>query len=945
MEPPPAPPPADPIPCISANELLRLETALAYEDLHRMAATLHQARKDDRREEMQDYVRTNRSRFLKSYVAIRWLSEFGHGELVENARQALTVAHSQRDKINECQDRLFFMHGGLFGARQRPYAVPAALDVLIGGAYQRLPTSISNCGKDKSSGEGLFPMPESEQEVISRIERGIRLVLVTREPLPAVYDIHEVKQGLLLLGVKDRFVLSLTVEQETLGAGGEKENPWQVRRVECTVRAREGEAVTVAALDARQSFYLRGMIQKAMDGAELPLQKAYDMMHVMCSGVHLAVLKAQAEALVESEGSWAGHLNIRYHAKEKVLDLSLWEQEFQTGVGGTGKGVGVTNDHHAEDAVHAQVNGVPPPTCCRYIRLYVDPSRGGSLMCRLGPSGGDGLVKGGDVAVAAGRVSCANTVLESAAAFTRARLQAVARQLRRGVEGASWASEVSVEVAGGVTVQVKPEAGGLLEVSLCLRTGRCAVSSGRAAAEQHQSGMTRLAQALNAEQCQDSHLVKSLRQVLGSLTTQAAEACLRGDLGLEPQRRWGALLRRRRRATSPWAGESTPPRQHATYVVVADCLERGCRMAQLERSAGTSPSSSSELVTCVLELAFTSTGALSATLLVASSPAGSKQLQPTLVAEHPVWEQPRGTEGGSSAKQLLGKRPRSKTEGASKEELTQGDSLRLALSRCCSMLPYARLQRAFAAIGLGPPEGGAAAVQAVVAPGTWVSWEVPEGWVGAPMHATKVEVLFVGSWRWRVELLPESLLVSTPWPTQHDGMPALLRSVSITAPSADGGPYLMSFTQPEDVPLHWMVTFLGVGLPKALTSIANLRGIDEFGPEGQSSKKGMGYQVTARSAVHIAFATPEGTYAVITHPSITLQDLESCGISLPTPQPLCLSVHLKGRKCPSVVARQLQKLFISTQCVKTAAQAITTVRRLVVLGCEMCNYACCEMRT
>lgn len=40
------------------------------------------------------------------------------------------------------------MHGGLFGARQRLYDVPVAVDVLIGGRYPHLPKGIEYCGGD-----------------------------------------------------------------------------------------------------------------------------------------------------------------------------------------------------------------------------------------------------------------------------------------------------------------------------------------------------------------------------------------------------------------------------------------------------------------------------------------------------------------------------------------------------------------------------------------------------------------------------------------------------------------------------------------------------------------------------------------------------------------------------------------------------------------------------
>lgn len=48
----------------------------------------------------------------------------------------------------QCQDQFFFMHGALFGARQRLYDVPVAVDVLVNGRYSWLPKGIEYCGGD-----------------------------------------------------------------------------------------------------------------------------------------------------------------------------------------------------------------------------------------------------------------------------------------------------------------------------------------------------------------------------------------------------------------------------------------------------------------------------------------------------------------------------------------------------------------------------------------------------------------------------------------------------------------------------------------------------------------------------------------------------------------------------------------------------------------------------
>lgn len=53
------------------------------------------------------------------------------------------------------------MHGGLFGARQRLYDVPVAVDVLIGGRYPGLPKGIQYCGGDRD------PRPTYEVRLIA----------------------------------------------------------------------------------------------------------------------------------------------------------------------------------------------------------------------------------------------------------------------------------------------------------------------------------------------------------------------------------------------------------------------------------------------------------------------------------------------------------------------------------------------------------------------------------------------------------------------------------------------------------------------------------------------------------------------------------------------------------------------------------------------------------
>lgn len=88
-----------PLPCLRVSELgLRL-TDRAFHDVRRLANILSRVNLDSRREDLLDYIRLNRARFIKAYAIISWLAG-SHGELVASAGNALTEARSQREQID-----------------------------------------------------------------------------------------------------------------------------------------------------------------------------------------------------------------------------------------------------------------------------------------------------------------------------------------------------------------------------------------------------------------------------------------------------------------------------------------------------------------------------------------------------------------------------------------------------------------------------------------------------------------------------------------------------------------------------------------------------------------------------------------------------------------------------------------------------------------------------
>lgn len=87
------------IPCIEASQLIQRIADRAFHDVRCLANILGRVNLDSRREDLLDYVRLNRARFLKAYAVIKWLAG-RQGELVLNASNALAAAKNQRELID-----------------------------------------------------------------------------------------------------------------------------------------------------------------------------------------------------------------------------------------------------------------------------------------------------------------------------------------------------------------------------------------------------------------------------------------------------------------------------------------------------------------------------------------------------------------------------------------------------------------------------------------------------------------------------------------------------------------------------------------------------------------------------------------------------------------------------------------------------------------------------
>ncbi|CAM9413292.1 unnamed protein product [Laminaria digitata] len=320
------------------------------------------------------------------------------------------------------------MHGGLFGARQRLYDVPVAVDVLIGGRYPGLPKGIQYCGGDLDP-RPTYELSTDREEVVGRVDRAVRLALLRRGGVPQQFSSSSVRNGVLTLAVEGEFQLMVTLEAEKADAD------WTLLGVELKVKAREGESIAAPTTDYRQQRYLHEVVQKAMAVTAVvhrdadqngrgtngtnptnptnptngtngtnPLLAAYEVCHDLCCGMVLEILHAQAVKLASRvRGLWATQLVVIFHKESQVLDLCLWQGEFSAGLGGTGLDVGVggvrVGDAPSHHLLHLQPAATatplpPPPTGCRFLRVHRPVDRHGKILTSLGPV--EELLRGND---------------------------------------------------------------------------------------------------------------------------------------------------------------------------------------------------------------------------------------------------------------------------------------------------------------------------------------------------------------------------------------------------------------------------------------------------------------------------------------------------------------------------------------------------------------------
>lgn len=199
----------------------------------------------------------------------------------------------------------------LVHARLPNFHIPAAVEVLTTGSYNRLPLCIR---------EKIVPpdpiTPSEKKLTLLRLNQVIQHRLVTGNLIPQMRR-FKIEMGRVTFRCDNEFEVSLTV----MGDG--PNIPWRLLDIEILVEDKEtGEGKSL--VHTLQVNYIHQLIQSRIVDCPNALTEVYNCLHYFCQSLQLEVLNTQAlrlrrERLYE-------HINVDDYVPGAKLTVSYWRE-------------------------------------------------------------------------------------------------------------------------------------------------------------------------------------------------------------------------------------------------------------------------------------------------------------------------------------------------------------------------------------------------------------------------------------------------------------------------------------------------------------------------------------------------------------------------------------------------------------------------------------------
>ncbi|XP_063699988.1 mediator of RNA polymerase II transcription subunit 14 [Culicoides brevitarsis] len=294
---------------ISLGVLIDFIVQRTYHDLTVLAELLPRKTDLERKIEIYNFSARTRQLFIRLLALVKWANS---ASKVDKCSHIMSFLDKQSMLFIETADMLARMAREiLVNARLPNFHIPAAIEVLTTGTYNKLPA----CIKEKIV--PADPITASEEKVtLNRLDQVIQHRLVTGNLIPQMRK-FKVENGRVTFTVDHEFRVSLTV----MGDG--PNIPWRLLDIDILVEDRQtGDGKPL--VHVLQVNYIHQLVQARLIDNQNALTEVYKVLHYFCQSLQLEVMYTQTLRLCRDRLD--DHIHVDDYVPGNKITVSYWRE-------------------------------------------------------------------------------------------------------------------------------------------------------------------------------------------------------------------------------------------------------------------------------------------------------------------------------------------------------------------------------------------------------------------------------------------------------------------------------------------------------------------------------------------------------------------------------------------------------------------------------------------
>ncbi|XP_037940367.1 mediator of RNA polymerase II transcription subunit 14 isoform X2 [Teleopsis dalmanni] len=294
---------------ISLSVLMEFITQRTYHDLTVLAELLPRKTDMERKIEIYNFSSRTRQLFVRLIALVKWANSVSK---VDKSANIMSFLDKQNMLFVETADMLArTSRETLVRSRLPNFHLPAAVEVLTTGTFNRMPTCIR---------ERIVPLdpitPSEKKQTLLRLNQVIQHRLVTGKLLPQMRE-FKIKNGRVIFAVKHEFNVALTV----MGDGTSV--PWRLLDIDVLVEDKEtGDGKPL--VHPLQVSYIHQLIQARLVENPNALNEVYNCLHYFCQSLQLEVLYTQSLRL--SYERLDDNISVEEYVPGVKITISYWRE-------------------------------------------------------------------------------------------------------------------------------------------------------------------------------------------------------------------------------------------------------------------------------------------------------------------------------------------------------------------------------------------------------------------------------------------------------------------------------------------------------------------------------------------------------------------------------------------------------------------------------------------